>query len=464
MRDMMLGEYRRRAVLVAVLAVAALRAGAAHGQDVTPKIDDPRLAPIAEPRRVLGSWDEILTLERARSIELRVAYDEVTRAEGQSRLALAAALPVIGAQGQAVHNFLVESFEQPTGTGPGGAPITKTITVPPANYIDGTVALTQPLLALQAWHTIGTAHRNEEVLRMSAQDLKRQISLGVTSAVVGVLTAERLAEINRLGLRTALERLDFVQRKRLAGAASGIDTVRAQQDVEAARITLVVGDETLRQAREALGLAVGLPEQVGVKFNLQSVEQSVLRTCPAAATLQQRSDVVAARLRVEVAERLSSNVSLQYLPTIGVQTAVSSTTRDTGSAPNTTWAVQGLVNVPIWDGGARYGQKRSADALADEARLGLEQIERNGTLAITQARRAVVVANDAFEVVKVARALAAETERLAQAAFRAGQGSSLELVLAAAALRQAEIELTLREGAVVRARLLAVLTLANCTW
>src|SRR6185436_17046256 len=95
-----------------------------------------------------------------------------------------------------------------------------------------------------------------------------EIALRVASAVIAVVTAERVAELNRIGLRSALERLDLTSRKKGLGAATGLDVLRAQQDAELARATLVSGDESLRQSREALGLALGLPEAVGVSTDI----------------------------------------------------------------------------------------------------------------------------------------------------------------------------------------------------
>jgi hypothetical protein len=76
----------------------------------------------------------------------------------------------------------------------------------------------------------------------------------------------------------------------------------------------------------------------------------------------------------------------------------------------------------------------------------------------------VEVSETSRKVAADQRALAAETDRLTRAGYIEGQGTSLELVTAAAALRQAEINLALQEFAVVKARVLAVLSLANCPW
>ncbi len=59
-----------------------------------PTIDDPMLVPMAPAPRNLATWSETLDLVRARSTDLRIAYDEVLRAEAQSRIALAGGAPV----------------------------------------------------------------------------------------------------------------------------------------------------------------------------------------------------------------------------------------------------------------------------------------------------------------------------------------------------------------------------------
>jgi hypothetical protein len=53
---------------------------------------------------------------------------------------------------------------------------------------------------------------------------------------------------------------------------------------------------------------------------------------------------------------------------------------------------------------------------------------------------------------------------LTRAAYVEGRGTSLELVAAAQTLRETEIQLALRDFELVRARVLAVLTLATCPW
>ena len=62
------------------------------------------------------------------------------------------------------------------------------------------------------------------------------------------------------------------------------------------------------------------------------------------------------------------------------------------------------------------------------------------------------------------RDLAAQNDQMTQTAYMVGQGTSLELVTASEAHRQAELNLALADFNVVKARLLAVLALATCPW
>jgi outer membrane protein TolC len=129
---------------------------------------------------------------------------------------------------------------------------------------------------------------------------------------------------------------------------------------------------------------------------------------------------------------------------------------------NYAWSVQGVLTIPIWDGGERYGARRSAVAVVRQQEERLDGAMRAAKVEITQAQRAVNVANDSLTVAKRARELAAETDRLSQRAFEAGAGTSFDLVDASRRLREAELALAVRELELVRAKIAAVLATASC--
>jgi len=424
------------------------------------KIEDPMLVPAPAAARNVASWQDALALIRDRSTEIEIAHGAVTRALAARRVALAALLPTINASTTATYNLV-------TNTGLTFIGITPIQTkIPTESYVNGLGQLVQPIIAPRAIYALGTAQANVAAADLSLADTKRNVTLNAANALVSVVTAERVAELNRAGLKSALERLDISTRRQSGGAATGLDVVRAQQDVEAARATLVTGDEQLRQARETLGLALGIPGQIGVSpsFGAQSLEDGTHALCKPAQSLEERTDIAVAREQLVVAKRSIVDAWLQFSPYLTAQSTVATTTINTGAAPNTTWNLQAILSIPIWDGGARYGALRDAHGQVEQAEGNLERTRRVAIVQVAQANRGIEVAQQALEVATRGRDLAVEVDRLVRKGFAEGSGTSLELVTAAAALRQAEINLALKEFDLLRARITADLAVANCEY
>jgi outer membrane protein TolC len=426
-----------------------------------PTVNDPMLAPVPPPTQIISSWQEALSLVRARSTDLQTAYDEVLRAEAASRSALAGTLPSLNGSAAYTHQILTSTtfITNPTTGFP------TPLTTPTPNTLTAGLSLTQPLFAPRVWHQMKTSSIAEDGAKLSLEDEKRTIALAVANSVIGVVTAERIADLNRSGFRSALERLDLTRRKQVLGAATGLDVVRAQQDVESARATLVTGDESLRKARESLGLALGIPGAVGVNptISLDTLVDNAMGSCKQTSSLEQRADIAAQRVRADVASREVGDIQTEFLPTINAQSSLAETSV-AAAVPNPTWNIQAVLSWNIWDGGLRYGALRNAHVDEDEANQTLISLRRNAQIQLVQAQRGVPVAEASRKVAADARALAAEVDRLTQVGYMSGQGTSLELVTAASALRAAEIQLALQDFQLVQARVLALLQLANCPW
>src|SRR5271165_3353424 len=231
-----------------------------------PPVRDPMLTPVPMPTRVLSSWPQAVAFLRARSTDLKIALDQVLQAEAQTRIALAQYLPSIQGTGVYTHQFITHQVINGFAGVGGGAVTSSTVPIP-STYA-GNVQLQQTLVNVQQFDQISIDELAEDAAHLSSDDKKRTLALSVANQIVAVVTAERSAEINRVGLRVALEQLEITNRKRALGAANGLDVVRAQQNAANARAALVSGDESLRQAREALGLAIGIPEETGVAHDV----------------------------------------------------------------------------------------------------------------------------------------------------------------------------------------------------
>jgi outer membrane protein TolC len=201
---------------------------------------------------------------------------------------------------------------------------------------------------------------------------------------------------------------------------------------------------------------------VSPDISLDEIQATVKRICKG-ESLDQRADIRALRLQKEISERAVTDADLRYAPTADLSSTAQYSSEDLIGEKNYSWSVQGLLTVPIWDGGERYGARRSAAAVVRQQEERLSALERVAKVEVVQADRAVVVATQSLAIAKQARHLAAETDRLAQKAFENGAGTSFDLVDSARRLREAELSLAVRELELVRAKIASVLAKATCT-
>lgn len=436
------------------------------------QVSDPLLEPVPPAPMQLSSWHEALDLLRQRSTNLRTALANVEAAVGLHRIALAGLLPTVTGAVSLEYNVANPSVPSLTGGGVGGGIGGGTGTGgtgglrPTSPLTVGTLTASVPLLDLQALAAVHTARESERTAVLSLAETRRALTGSLAQALVLVSARERLAEVNRVNLRTALERLAQAQRRLELGAGTRLDVVRVQQDAESARTLVVTGDEQLRQARESLGLVLGTPQAVGLArgTRLDNLLLTARNDCQRLEDVEQRSDIAAARSRLTAAESQISEVKRSYLPTVELNsTAVALTVQD-GFANVPTWNVGASLVLPFWEGGAREGRLRQTRAQAEVARQDVTELERNVSVEVAQARRAVEVASASRDIADRERKLAEENDRLTRRAFEVGTGTSLELIQAAAALRQAELQLVVREFELEQARVQAFLAEAACNW
>lgn len=423
------------------------------GAAPTIAVNDPLLTPVPPPPHVLASWREALNIISARSADLAVATQEVQRAEGLQRQALAAALPSLNATGTLTQQLLFSP----------APPFDKFLN---RTAVQGQLTASLPILAPRAWYNIKTVEMSANSTKMSMEDKRRTVLGGVANAIVGVYTAERVAEINRVGLRSSLERLDLTRRKFRLGDGTQLDVLRAEQDAATARSTLVAGDESLRQSREALGLSLGSKEAYGVSpsIALNEIEQAVQNVC-APAPLDQRPDIQQAKNDLEIAKRGITDAWLAFSPTATLSSTLSVANQISNiTNNNTTWFIQALINIPLWEGGARYGGLKIARAQAEEAKIKLEVAMRGATYDVAQALRSVSVAEQSRQVSEQSRDLAREAARLAQRSYEVGTGTSFDLIDTGQKQRAAELDLAVKEFQVIKARITALLAASNCKY
>ncbi|GMV17602.1 MAG: TolC family protein [Sorangiineae bacterium PRO1] len=469
----MLSRALRRSCLLLTLAAATAQAQPAAEpkpaepapeaplEPKLPEIDDPMLKPVPSAKNVLRSWQEALRLARSQSSELALSAAQMDLADGQERQALSRALPTLTGTGSVTRHLLMGD-----GFSFGSAGLTRGTIPDPNTTWNAGLALRVPVFAPQAWYDHGTAKRNKGAARLSHSDRQRLVLAQTASAIVSVVTAERVAEISRVSLKGSLSTLDLNQRRAKLGAASAVDVLRAEQEVTLTRSQVVQADEGVLRAREALGIALGSSDPYGVvpAIRVDALASDARSVCRPVSDPDTRADVRAARARLEVAERNVKSTDYSFVPTVDFVSNLGWTSNDraTANQEHVTWTIGGLLTWQLYDGGLRYGTRTANQA---QRRIAEEQVTQSKRLARVegqQAQRAVEVAKQNLAVAGKSRQLATESARLARIAFVSGHGNSFDLIDADRRLRSAELDLAVKEFELIRAQIAALLALSTC--
>ncbi len=433
-----------------------------------PQVTDDMLAPVPPAANVLNSWQDAVRILRESSTTLRSSRAREAVAEAQSRQALAGSLPILTADAGITHHFLKGERSVLTGldAGPPISPVYSNVRVPdPATSWQAGLNLRIPILSLDTWHTRGTAEAQIEVAKLNTKALERLSIALVADAVVRTVTAERAAEVSRVSLESALSTLDLYKRRAALGAASAIDVLRIEQEVSLSRSQVVAANDAVLRAREDLGNALGSAEPYGVtpSIRLDALANDAKTTCRPTSDVLSRSDVRAAEASVGVAKRNEDYVGKTYWPTVDAVSSLTYWQPESGiNNKHVTWSVGGVLSWTLYDGGLRYGTREQRVA---ETRLASEQLseaKRQARLEVTQALRAVRSSEANLAVAARTREVAAETARLSKVAYLNGSGTTFDLVDTARRQREAELDYTIREFDVLRAKIAALLALATC--
>jgi outer membrane protein TolC len=185
-------------------------------------------------------------------------------------------------------------------------------------------------------------------------------------------------------LNSALLTLELSERRARLGAVSKVDVLRAAQEVAASRTQIIEGHETLRQARETLGLALGSAGDWGVSpsIRLDRLGDDARRVCKQTASIDERSDLRASSVRKEIAQRNIKSTSYAFLPRVDGSSTFTYNTNQFAAATrdHLTWTIGAVLTWNLYDGGLRYGQKESAVAAHRTASVDNDDLRRRAEL------------------------------------------------------------------------------------
>ncbi|MDI3280018.1 MAG: TolC family protein [Bacillota bacterium] len=378
-----------------------------------------------------------LALAKEQSLSLAAARAQVEAAQAKVQQARAGFWPQIGlsagySQFSEEQMVSVSMIDTPRGSSP---------VLELADHLYSTqVRLQQPLYT---GGRLTAAQRQAELgLTAAEKELERvglDLELQVAEAYYAVLRSRGLERVAQKAQEQVAAHRRALEEMYRAGTAVEADLVRVRAQEAALRQNLLKAQHGRQVAEESLKLLVGLPPEAALELQDVPEVPEALRGYEEvlSTALERRPELVRARLGAAQAEAGLQMARSALYPNLTLMVDYSWQEKEL-RLENGSWTARLNLSWSLFDAGAGRSRLQEAEAMARQSELAVRQLEDATRLEVRQRWLAVQEAQEAIGVAELEVQRAREDLRLAEARFRAGMGTSVEVLDAQAALVQAE--------------------------
>ena len=307
-----------------------------------------------------------------------------------------------------------------------------------------------PVLAASRWAAATQARDQLGISRLSAQEVRRQVGLLAAETYLAVVSAERQRDIAVRNRETARALADYARARLDAGQGSRLNHVRSSQELSASEGLVQVAELAVRQAQEALGIAIFADGPVEASGD-PAIPPPALTT-DEAAWMAQRPDVRLYTAQVAAADRVVRDTWKSWLPTASVGFSPQYVTPKGFFEPAGTWRAFVQLEVPIYDG-TLGATRRLRMADREVAQLRLDAAQARARSEMRFAEEAVERNEQIVAATHQSAEDARDALRITEIAYKAGATTNVEVVQAQQTARNAELLEALAEDRLRQARL-----------
>ena len=435
---------------------------------VTPTGDPPPWA--SQPARVV-TLDEALASAQANQPSLRAALDRVRAAELDARVPRARWLPSASAVAEfleaTANNTTASYVNTPESTLPriGGTRVVDRGTWSPSSSTLSALTMGQELFDFgRIAAQVAAADAAIEAEKARAGSERLGISLVVKESYFGVQGAKAVLRAARDAYERTRVHRDLAEAGVKNGLLAPIERTRAEADLARFEVGRLRAEGGLVSAKVVLAAAVGVPERMLDTIDSPDPVPPLPPLDQALASGSARDPVLfEARARIKAQQAVTRAIGTETRPDLMLTAALSG--RAGGAAPSagSSATYAGLVpDVPNWDVGLvmRWPFYDAVVAARQRASAAREQALQSDLAAIVQRESAGI--QQAYVSTQVARASLGCLQRSvdaaranyaqAEARWKAGLGTALELADAEYLRTDAEIQLAGGQFELSRAR------------
>ena len=303
-----------------------------------------------------------------------------------------------------------------------------------------------------------------EMARANSETVGLDVQLGVEEAFHGVLAAKQVLTATEDAFKRAVAHRDYAQAGTKSGLRPPIDLTRAQADVALLEVRRIRALSGLEASRAALAAAIGATVP-GVDAQPLAVGQEPAPAFAEALRMAgERNPFIAAALaRLRAQKAATSAITHEIYPNLfasgtlsgragGAQPSSGDTPFGNGWLPDVgNWHLGLVLQWNIFDGTV-LARREASKAREEAAAADLETVRTNVSLAAERAYLDLDAALKALPGLAEAVTAAQANQAQADARFKAGLGTVVDLADAEALLTNAQLELAIGTFQIARAR------------
>ncbi|MGO9527253.1 MAG: TolC family protein [Verrucomicrobiia bacterium] len=292
------------------------------------------------------------------------------------------------------------------------------------------------------------AKLSDQIAALGFQSAVADTILDVRKDFYQILLDVALVDVREQSVKLLEEQLHDAQSRFDVGSVPRFNVLRAEVELENAKPPLIRAQNDLRISKESLVklLAIDASNQTNaftpITFEGKLVYEHRAWELPAALeqALQRRPELLSAERHISVARANVQVASSGYKPQASVFGNYGWHDYTFGNDPGDTregWTLGANLNWALFDGMLTHGKVTEARAQLQEANLDYADTRRQVELEVRQAYSDYLQTLELIEAQKKTVEEAEESLRLAEARFRAGTGTQLDVLSAQTALTEA---------------------------
>jgi outer membrane protein TolC len=279
-----------------------------------------------------------------------------------------------------------------------------------------------------------------QMAELRVHRLHSTIASEVTLTYLLALEAQAVGKIAQESTRRAEAILEDAKGRVAGGVALKEDVLRAEVQLSEARETAVRAEEASLSALARLNHAMGRDAQLPIRL---ADEPAVVKftgnlTDCLRQAAESRPEIELARDRIAHAELGRKAIEGEYLPRLSLRSSLGYVD---GSDLRIGWqeGVGVHLDFPLYTGGSKNAEVRSADAAIRRAHAEAREIANEVSLEVTLALRAVVAAQKRIDLAHPAIEQSQETLRTIRNRYRNGTATPTDVVDAETTLTKSQL-------------------------